>query len=42
MPTRIHMDPQSAFWSFATSFENVVIDMGRAQYYVPVVDAKIG
>jgi hypothetical protein len=38
------MDPQSAFHVLTTSFEktkNVVIDVGCAQDYVPMVDAKI-
>jgi hypothetical protein len=41
VPVRVHMDPQSAFRALTTSFENVVIDAGGAQDFVPVVDAKI-
>jgi hypothetical protein len=41
VPVRVHTDPQSAFRSLATSFENVVIDVGGAQDYVPVVDTRI-
>jgi hypothetical protein len=41
VPVRVHTDPQSAFHALTTSFENVVIDVGGAQDFVPVVDAKI-
>lgn len=41
VPTRVHPDPQSAFRSMASQFENVVIDVGGAGNYVPKVDAKI-
>jgi hypothetical protein len=40
MPERVLKDPQSVFCSLTTSFENVAIDVGGAQDYVPVVDAK--
>ncbi len=35
------MDPQSAFRSLSTKFENVVIDTGGAGDYVPKVDIQI-
>jgi hypothetical protein len=38
---RVHTDPQSAFWSLVMQFENVVIDIGGVQDYVPIVDVKI-
>jgi hypothetical protein len=41
VPVRVHTDPQSAFRPLTTSFENVVIDVGGAQDYVPVVDTII-
>jgi hypothetical protein len=37
----VHTDPQSAFRALTTSFENVVIDVGGAQDFVPAVDTKI-
>jgi len=41
VPVRIHTDPQSAFRTLTTSFENVVIDPSGAGDYVPKVDTKI-
>jgi hypothetical protein len=41
VPTRVHVDPQSAFRSLTTKFENVTIDVGGATDYVPKADAKI-
>jgi hypothetical protein len=41
VPVRVHTDPQSAFRSLTTSFENVVIDPSGAGDYVPKVDTKI-
>jgi len=40
-PIRVHTDPQSAFRSLSTKFENVVIDTGGANDYVPKVDIQI-
>jgi hypothetical protein len=40
-PIRVHADPQSAFQSLTTKFENVVIDTGGAGDYVPKVDIQI-
>jgi hypothetical protein len=41
VPTRVHVDPQSAFQCLTTKFENVTIDVGGATDYVPKADAKI-
>jgi hypothetical protein len=41
MPIWVHADPQSAFRSLSTKFENVVIDTGGAGNYVPKVDIQI-
>jgi hypothetical protein len=40
-PIRVHTDPQSAFRSLSTKFENIVIDTGGAGDYVPKVDIEI-
>jgi len=40
-PIRVHVDPQSAFRSLSTKFENVVIVTGGAGDYVPKVDIQI-
>jgi hypothetical protein len=40
-PVRVHVDPQRAFYSLTTKFENVTIDVGGVANYVPKVDAKI-
>jgi hypothetical protein len=40
-PVRVHTDPQSAFRSLITKFENVVIDTGGAGNYGPKVDIHI-
>jgi hypothetical protein len=41
VPTRVHTDPQSAFRTLTTKFENVVIDTGGAGGYVPKADIEI-
>ncbi len=41
VPTRVYVDPQSAFQSLMTKFENVTFDVGGVTDYVPKADAKI-
>ena len=41
VPIRVHTDPQSAFQTLTTKFENVVIDTGGAGDYVPKADIQI-
>ncbi len=41
VPTRVHVDPQSAFQSLTTQFENVMIDIAGTTDYVPKADARI-
>lgn len=40
-PIRVHTDPQSAFRTLTTKFENVVIDIGGTGDYVPKADIQI-
>jgi len=41
IPIRVHTDPQSAFRTLTTKFENVMIDTGGAGDYVPKADIQI-
>jgi hypothetical protein len=41
IPVRVHTDPQSAFRTLTTKFENVVIDTGGAGDYIPKADIQI-
>jgi hypothetical protein len=38
VPVRVYTDPQSAFKTLTTKFENVVIDTRGAKDYVPEAD----
>jgi hypothetical protein len=40
-PVRVHAEPQSAFRTLSTMFENVVIDTRGAGEYVPKADIQI-
>jgi hypothetical protein len=41
VPTIVYTDPQSAFKTLTTKFENMVIDTGGAGDYVPKADVQI-